>query len=94
MKILALLSLTLALSCSLSEPSSLEIINDSEFRIKVYIEKSNLDEFVLDKGKGSIVYVAPGEINIEIRIDEMNLSWNYSLNIGYLEKKKFEFDLN
>jgi hypothetical protein len=89
--ILLLLTFTLIISCNLIEPCTLVIVNRSEFEIKIRIENSDINEFILEKGKGDVVYLMPGEIKIIINIEELNINKEYKLNIDYLEKKKFEF---
>lgn len=94
MKIIIILPFVFLLSCNLFEPCCLEIINKSNYDINADIDSANIDEIILEKGKGTIVYISPGEIKINIKVNELNFNKYYTFNIKYLEKKKFEFSLD
>jgi len=84
----------LTLSCSLTEPCSLVIKNNSQYEINVILTNSSTEEVNIAENKGEIVYTAPGEVKINVFIEELKYQKKYTMQISAFEKKKFEFSLN
>lgn len=80
--------------CTLTEPSSLIIKNESEYTIEVSLSNGNRKEITIQKNKGEIVLMNPGDVEIKVKIEEIKYKKEYSLNLGYLEKKKFVFSID
>jgi hypothetical protein len=80
-------------SCSLIEPSTLVIQNNSAYSIKIKSEKGNIKEFDLNKGKGDFILLEPGDVKFKIMIDSIGFEKEYCLNLKYLEKRQFKFKI-
>jgi len=79
--------------CTLFEPSTLIIKNNSAFTICVNLESGINNKLKLDKKDGGFVLVIPGDTKIQIVIDEIGFSRYYAVNLAYNEKKEFIFNL-
>lgn len=93
-KFFYLFLLILFFNCTLTEPCSLIIENESQYTINALISSSDKKEISLDKNKGDSILVLPGKIEIEVYIESIKFKKKYSIKVDYLEKKKFVFDIN
>lgn len=83
----------LTLNCTLIEPTCLIIQNNSDYSIEISLNKGNKKELIIEDGKGDFVLVYPGLLDLDIRIKEIGFNKIYQIDIGYIEKKKFIFEL-
>jgi ABC-type Fe3+-hydroxamate transport system substrate-binding protein len=92
MKNIIIIMIPFALAaCSFTEPSALVVKNSSDYEIEVTISGAGNKELSLEKKHGDIVYLYPGKVDIVVEAKEIFLKREYSFNISYMEKKKFEF---
>ena len=92
-KIILLIFIIILFNCSLSEPCTLIIENKSNYTIDILIDDGTESKITLNKNKGDYVLVSPGQIKIRVKIDSIKYSKEYSIQINYLEKKKFIFNI-
>ena len=91
-KLLCILFCFLLFSCVLTEPSMLEIDNNSSYDILVVIPDL-VEDFCIKKGKSELIVCYPKKIKMTITIDSLGFEKDYSIDLQYLEKRKFEFNL-
>jgi hypothetical protein len=89
-----LLFVLLLFSCNFIEPCYLSVCNNSEYKINARCTACPNEEFQIERGKSEFMLCSPGSVNLEIFIDEINFHREYGLSMGYMEKKKFDFNLN
>ena len=93
-RIILVVLIIILFNCSLTEPCTLIIENESDYTIDILISNGKKSKITLKKNKGDYVLVSPGQIKIKVNIESIKYSKEYSIKINYLEKKKFTFNIN
>ncbi len=93
-RIILIILIILFFNCTLTEPCTLIIENESDYTITVSVSNGDKSEIILNKGKGDFVLVSPGQIELTVNIESIKFIKKYTITMNYQEKKKFIFDIH
>ncbi|HOJ64601.1 MAG TPA: hypothetical protein PLE45_09290 [Spirochaetota bacterium] len=79
--------------CFLLDPVNLIIKNNSSYDIEVSFDKGTKNNVKIAKYKGDFFLFYPGEINLTIKIEEIDFKKEYKINLEYTKNYTFEFDI-
>lgn len=89
--IVLFLIIFLYFNCSLIEPACLIIKNESCYTIEVTLDNGNKKKIEIEKNKGDFVLLYGNKVNLNVSIESIGFSKDYSISLNYMEKKEFVF---
>jgi len=93
MKKILFVMLSFLLNCSLAEPSYLYINNNSDYNIDINFINRNQSKISIEKDKSDFILTSPGEIIIKITADEIKFEKEYKIELDYMGKTQFNFNI-
>lgn len=85
---IAISIVVLFFNCTLTEPSTILIKNETEYTLSITCNKSYRNTIEIKKGKGEAIFLTPGKLRLTVFIKELGYRKDYILSLAYQEKKK------
>lgn len=83
----------LLISCSLFDPINFIVKNNSSYDITVSFDKGNKNNIKIKKSKGDFFLFYPGNIRLNVKIEEIKFEKEYNINLEYKKDYLFEFKI-